>query len=112
MRGSEITTLYSNALNTDQDTFVSATMAWGFYRCSVNNFSQEFYLNRKLVKAMNSETIYGSVKNFKSSRYFSGRVVDDIIIENAKYAQTRTFIKTLSVFREYIPQELWGMQYK
>ena len=112
LRGQSIISLYNNALNTDQDTFVSATMAWGFYRCSVDNFTGQFYLNRKLVKTMITETIYSNVTNFKSFRYFSGRLVDDILIQNAQYAQTRTFVKTMSVWREYIPQGLWGMQYR
>ena len=110
-KSSDIFTVYNNALNKDQVLFPNANEQWLYVRCSVDLSRDIFYINKNTPKSIIPETFYGTTRNDKSYRYFDIEEQTEFRIENSEYSDSRVFLRFISLYREYIPNNLFDMRF-
>ena len=111
--GQQIIDKAATSLNVLKDKVENAANEWYFYRCSVDLTLRRAFINEQPEVTLNAESLYKGKQNFETFKYFKFPTYTALRIENAaQNTKSRSFLKRICAYRDYMPLELWAIRYR
>jgi hypothetical protein len=102
--GPAIKTLASGLTNSSSYKISGASKQWFWVRCAVSWDNREFYINDDTPTTLLGELLWTGQNNDFPFRYFwPNNSFTDLTIEGAKNNNTDVYIRALSIFNDYLP---------
>ena len=103
--GDKMKQRFDEAQNKAGYTFIDGFSKWNYVRCAYSFDILKYYINDEEPKSIDPEIYFNSYQNDKPFKMFMDNLVK-LKINLSKNNYARTFIQTINIYRDYIPQTI------
>ena len=104
LNGTKFLNVYNSAINKVSETYINGMSSWIYVRCAFDQNREIFYINQQIDKIVIPELTQSQQNTITPYKFFGDKTVT-VTLQNFQLNFTRIFMKSLNIYREYIPRE-------